>query len=67
MSPRAAIATVFTLNGVVLGMWGARIPAIQDGLGVGPGALAIALAGLAAGALIAMPAAGPAVSRHGRL
>jgi MFS family permease len=64
-SPRAAIATVFALNGIVLGTWGARIPAIQDRLDVGPGGLAIALAGLAAGALIAMPAAGRAVSRHG--
>jgi MFS family permease len=65
LSPRVAIATIFTLNGVVLGTWGSRIPAIQDRLDVGPGGLAIALAGLAAGALIAMPAAGRAVSRHG--
>jgi MFS family permease len=65
MSPRAAITTIFALNGVVLGTWGARIPAIQDRLDVGPGALAVALAGLAAGALIAMPTAGRLVSRHG--
>lgn len=65
MSPRAAITTIFALNGLVLGTWGARIPAIQDRLGVGPGALALALAGLAAGALIAMPIAGRLVSRHG--
>jgi MFS family permease len=65
MSPRAAITTIFALNGVVLGTWGARIPAIQDRLDVGPGALALALAGLAAGALIAMPTAGRLVSRHG--
>lgn len=65
LSPRVAIATVFTLNGVMLGTWGARIPAIQDQLDTGPGGLAVALAGLALGALIAMPAAGRAVSRHG--
>lgn len=65
MSPRAAIATIFALNGVVLGTWGARIPAIQDRLDVGPGALAVALAAMAAGALIAMPAAGRVVSRRG--
>jgi MFS family permease len=65
VSSRAAIATIFTLNGLLLGTWGARIPAIQDRLGVGPGELAIALAGLAAGALIAMPTAGRLVSRHG--
>jgi MFS family permease len=65
MSPRAAIATIFTLNGVVLGTWGARIPGIQDRLDVGPGGLAVALAGLAAGALVAMPLAGRLASRHG--
>jgi predicted MFS family arabinose efflux permease len=65
MSPRAAIAIVFMLNGFVLGTWGARIPAIQDRLQVGPGGLAVALAGLAAGALIAMPLAGRLSSRHG--
>jgi hypothetical protein len=65
LTPRAAIATIFALNGAMLGTWGARIPAIQDRLDVGPGGLAVALAGLAAGALIAMPPAGRAVSRHG--
>ncbi|HEY4098226.1 MAG TPA: MFS transporter [Baekduia sp.] len=65
ISPRAAIAAIFTLNGIVLGTWGARIPAIQDHLDVGPGGLAVALAGLAAGALIAMPTAARLASRHG--
>jgi predicted MFS family arabinose efflux permease len=65
VSPRVAIATIFTLNGILLGTWGARIPAIQDRLDVGAGGLAVALAGLALGALIAMPTAGRAISRHG--
>ncbi|HMJ35851.1 MAG TPA: MFS transporter [Baekduia sp.] len=65
ISARTAIAAIFTLNGVALGTWGARIPAIQDHLDVGPGGLAVALAGLAAGALIAMPAAGRLASRRG--
>ncbi|WP_445150028.1 MFS transporter [Baekduia sp. Peel2402] len=65
VSPRFAITLLFTLNGVMLGSWGARIPAIQDRLDVGPGALAIALACLAGGALIAMPAAGRVVATRG--
>lgn len=65
MSVRAAITIIFTLNGFAVGTWGARIPAIQDRLDVGPGSLAIALAGLSAGALIAMPLAGRAASRRG--
>jgi MFS family permease len=64
-SPRAAVTTVFALNGALLGTWGARIPAIQDGLDTGPGGIAVALAALAAGALIAMPTAGRLVSSHG--
>jgi MFS family permease len=64
-SPRAAVTTIFALNGALLGTWGARIPAIQDGLDTGPGGIAVALAALAAGALIAMPVAGRLVSRHG--
>lgn len=64
-SPRAAVTTIFLLNGTLLGTWGARIPAIQDRLDTGPGGVAIALAALAAGALIAMPVAGRIVSRRG--
>jgi predicted MFS family arabinose efflux permease len=64
-SPRAAVTTVFLLNGALLGTWGARIPAIQDRLDTGAGGIAVALAALAAGALIAMPVAGRVVSRRG--
>jgi hypothetical protein len=62
---RSAITLVFVLNGFALGGWGARIPAIQDHVGVGPGGLAVPLAALAAGALLAMPLAGRAASRVG--
>jgi hypothetical protein len=65
MNRRAAIATVFTLNGFALGSWGARIPAVQEHVGAGPGGLALPLAALAAGALLAMPLAGRAASRLG--
>jgi hypothetical protein len=65
ITPRFAITALFMLNGTMLGSWGARIPAIQDRLDVGPGALAIALAALAGGALIAMPAAGRVVATRG--
>lgn len=64
-SPRAAVTIIFALNGALLGTWGARIPAIQDRLHTGPGGIAVGLAALAAGALIAMPVAGRIVSRRG--
>ena len=65
MTPRAATTAVFTLNGVALGSWGARMPAIQDHAGVGAGGLAVPLAAVAAGALIAMTPGGRAASRLG--
>lgn len=65
MTARSAVTTIFAINGAVLGTWGARIPAIQDGLDTGAGGIAVGLAALAAGALIAMPTAGRFVSRHG--
>jgi MFS family permease len=65
MTPRRAVAVIFTLNGFAIGSWGARIPALQERLGVGPGGLALPLAGLAAGALLAMPIGGRQASRFG--
>lgn len=65
LTPRAAITTVFVLNGFAVGSWGARIPAIQEHVAVGPGGLAVPLAAVAAGALLAMPIAGRAASRLG--
>jgi MFS family permease len=65
VTPRAAVSAVFVLNGFAVGGWGARIPAIQDHVGVGPGGLAVPLAAVAVGALLAMPVAGRAASRLG--
>jgi MFS family permease len=65
MSPRAAVAIVFALNGVLYGAWAARIPAVSHRLDLGAGELGIALAFIAAGALIAMPIAGRAANRFG--
>jgi MFS family permease len=64
-NPRTAITIVFALNGMLYGSWAARIPAIQDRLDLGAGALGIALAGVAAGALVAMPLSGSWASRAG--
>jgi hypothetical protein len=61
----AAIALVFGLNGALYGSWAARIPALQDRLDLGPGALGIALAGVATGAVVAMPLSGGWAARAG--
>ncbi|MDP9378810.1 MAG: MFS transporter [Chloroflexota bacterium] len=62
---RLAVATVFVVSGVVLANWVSRIPAIQRGLGLGEGALGLALLSAAVGALVAMPVAGWLIARLG--
>src|SRR5215211_1907601 len=53
--PRLAVLGVFFANGVVIGTWVVRIPAVQQRLGLGEGLLGLALLGAAVGALAAMP------------
>jgi MFS family permease len=63
--PRLAVLGVFFVNGVVIGTWVVRIPAIKENLGLGEGLLGVALLGAAVGALVAMPIVGALVSRLG--
>jgi len=62
---RLAVLGVFFVNGVVIGTWVVRIPAIKERLGLGEGLLGLALLGAAGGALVAMPLVGALVSRFG--
>ena len=62
---RLAVLAVFFTNGVVIGTWVVRIPAIKENLALGEGLLGVALLGAAVGALIAMPLVGALVSRFG--
>jgi MFS family permease len=64
-SARAAVLAVFFTNGVVIGTWVVRIPAIKERLGLGEGMLGVVLLGAAVGALVAMPVVGALVSRFG--
>src|SRR5918993_5364522 len=63
--PRLAVLGVFFVNGLVIGTWVVRIPAIKERLGLGDGLLGVALLGAAVGALIAMPLVGALVSHFG--
>ncbi|MDL4771798.1 MULTISPECIES: MFS transporter [Thermomonosporaceae] len=62
---RAAVSGVFFVNGTAFASWAARVPAVRDGLGMSDGGLAVALAGLAAGAFAGLPLAGGLVARWG--
>ena len=62
---RAAVSALFFLNGAGMANWVVRIPAIQEQLHLGAGALGIALLGVAVGALVSMPLTGRVVARRG--
>jgi predicted MFS family arabinose efflux permease len=62
---RLAVLAVFFFNGLVIGSWVVRIPAVKEKLGLGDGLLGVALLGMAVGALVAMPIVGALVSRFG--
>ena len=62
---RFAILGVFFLHGTGAGMWVARIPAVQERLGLGVGALGLALLGAGLGTLLAMVPTGALIARRG--
>jgi MFS family permease len=65
LGPRASITGVFFLNGLCFSAWYARVPAIQQDLGLSNGELGLALFGAPAGLLAAQPLAGALTVRHG--
>src|SRR5215218_662625 len=64
-SARAATFAVFAITGAVSATWAARIPAIQVRLGLSPGELAVAIAGLEAGAIAGLPPGAAVTARLG--
>ncbi|MEV1319964.1 MFS transporter [Micromonospora arborensis] len=55
-SPYAAVAVAFLLCGLIFGTSMARLPALQDGLALTDGELAVALVGLNGGAVVGLQA-----------
>jgi fucose permease len=62
---RLAVSTVFCLHGLASGLWVARIPAVQETLNLGVGALGLALLGSGIGSLAAMLPMGALIARRG--
>ena len=62
---RAAVTTVFFLNGLVFSSWYSRLPDIAEELDLGTGALGLALFGAPVGLLIAQPLTGALISSVG--
>jgi MFS family permease len=62
---RVAVTAAFVLNGVGIGSWAARVPAVQDGLALSNARLGLALFGIALGAIVSMVITGGLIDRHG--
>lgn len=62
---RRAVTAIFLLNGLIMGSWAARIPAIKEHLALGEAELGLALGLVALGALVAMPVSGWMSARGG--
>jgi HAD superfamily hydrolase (TIGR01509 family) len=65
LSNRAAITLVFFADGLLIGSWAARIPAVQRETELTSGELGAALFAMSLGALLAMPTAGRLSERIG--
>jgi MFS family permease len=61
---RAAFIVFFATGGI-FASWGARIPAVQEDLGLSAGQLAIAVLGIEGGAVVGLPAGGALTARLG--
>jgi MFS family permease len=65
VSSRRLLSGVFALLGVVMAVWGARMPAVQAAAHLGPGRLAIILLAAAAGMVCGLQLGGRLAHRYG--
>ena len=62
---RVGVSVVFAVCGAAFATWAARVPAVQERLGLSTGQLAVGLFGLAAGSVAALLVAGPLIAKIG--
>ncbi|MEU3457024.1 MFS transporter [Micromonospora sp. NPDC006766] len=65
VAARNGVAVVFALNGLAVGTWFSRVPAVREALGLSAGRLGLLLLAMSAGAVLAMPVAGLVTQRLG--
>lgn len=65
ITPWRSVAAAFALNGVLLGCWASRVPAVASGFGLGEAALGLLLLVMGMGALVSFPIAGKLADRFG--
>ncbi|MFJ4622316.1 MFS transporter [Streptomyces sp. NPDC088812] len=64
-SDRRLLLGVFTMLGLVMAVWGTRMPAVQSAAYLGPGHLSLVLLGAAAGMVGGLQLGGRLAHRHG--
>ncbi|MGR3368729.1 MAG: MFS transporter [Sagittula sp.] len=64
-SPRLAVSAAFALNGILLGAWASRVPAVVDRFDLSEGTLGLLLLVMGIGALVSFPLAGRLADRLG--
>jgi fucose permease len=62
---RAAVLTVFALNGLIMASWISRVPASRDRLELASSRVGLVLLAMSGGAVLALPLAGTVVTRLG--
>lgn len=62
---RRVLIRFFAVPGMVMAVWGSRMPAVQAAAHLGPGRLALVLLGAAAGMVVGVQAGGRWAHRHG--
>lgn len=64
-SGRLSVFIVFALNGIVIGSWAPRMPALAEQIGASPGVLGLALLGGSVGMILTASVAGRLCARFG--
>ncbi len=65
LAARTGVAVAFALNGLAIGSWFARIPAVREALDLSAGRLGLLLLAMSTGAVVAMPTSGLVAQRLG--
>ena len=62
---RAAVLTVFALNGLIMATWISRVPATRDRLDLASSEIGLVLLAMSGGAVLSLPLAGLVITRLG--
>ena len=63
--PRAAVSVLFFANGLMIGSWAPKLPALMARLGIGEALAGLVVLCLGLGSLLVMPVFGAMVARRG--